>query len=132
MDAIQFIFAGNATFTISSNRTNQELTYQVIWRKAFHSYLVKSFNTRTGGVWNIGYYNKKYISWRSTSDSNVFAWFIEHLIKGTMPDYIEVRHLGRCGRCGKALKDEESLANGFGADCLKLIDTESLFKSLQS
>lgn len=49
-----------------------------------------------------------------------FKWFWENLAKGDLPaDQVEVWHEGQCGRCGRALTVPESIASGFGPECIK-------------
>lgn len=33
--------------------------------------------------------------------------------------YVEVRHEGRCGRCGRPLTDPDSIKRGFGPECIQ-------------
>jgi len=45
-----------------------------------------------------------------------FAW--KNLMQGTIPAELEIWHEGRCGRCGRKLTVPESIAQGFGPECI--------------
>ena len=38
-----------------------------------------------------------------------------------VPSGYRLEHTGRCGRCGKMLRDAESIQRGFGPECVKYI-----------
>lgn len=44
---------------------------------------------------------------------------LEH--RGSIPRSVHVMHHGRCSRCGRRLKDEESLRYGLGPECRKRV-----------
>lgn len=47
-----------------------------------------------------------------------FAWFFQALATGRDLDGVaEVRHAGKCGRCGRKLTVPESIDTGFGPSC---------------
>ena len=39
-----------------------------------------------------------------------------------LPDSVRVQHLGKCSRCGRKLKDAESIARGLGPECYKKVN----------
>jgi hypothetical protein len=43
------------------------------------------------------------------------------LIKNNLPNFIEIWHEGRCGKCGRTLTVPDSIANGLGPECIKTI-----------
>lgn len=45
-------------------------------------------------------------------------WVMARVINQTqIPDCIEIRHAGKCGRCGRTLTTPESLDRGIGPEC---------------
>ncbi len=45
-------------------------------------------------------------------------WLIDHIVNGKqIPDHLEIRHSGKCGRCGRTLTTPESLDRGIGPEC---------------
>lgn len=50
--------------------------------------------------------------------AKIAAWGIAHIWSGApVPTGYRLAHTGRCGRCGKMLRDEESIALGLGPVC---------------
>ena len=50
-----------------------------------------------------------------------FTWALSILVQGRMPQGLEIRHEGRCGRCNRTLTTPESIDAGFGPDCLEMM-----------
>lgn len=49
-------------------------------------------------------------------------WALECIWKNrTVPTSYRLEHTGRCGRCGKMLRDADSIKSGFGPECIKFI-----------
>lgn len=49
-------------------------------------------------------------------------WALPYLTTGkSLPEPAEVWHEGRCGRCGRALTDPESIARGLGPECWEIL-----------
>jgi hypothetical protein len=123
-----FIYAGNATFTITNTKTGNRFTYKI--RKAkdnniyFVSVLTGSDNTSSysyigfikNGIFNSS--KKSKITSNSTS-FKVFSWFIININK--IPAIIQVLHEGNCGRCGRKLTTPESIERGIGPECSRLM-----------
>lgn len=132
-DALSFLLAGNATFTLASKRTGVRFTYRARWPepgsdRRFVSLLsgpdntsdylymgmltltldgrVKDFvQTRASRI------TPKSVSWFA------LTWALHHLKRGDMPEELEFWHEGRCGRCGRKLTVPESIARGLGPTC---------------
>ena len=52
----------------------------------------------------------------------IATWALDCVWKGlTMPSGYRLEHTGRCGRCGKMLRDAQSIKSGFGPECIKYI-----------
>lgn len=50
--------------------------------------------------------------------AKAFAWTWRQLVRDVMPVNLEIWHEGMCGRCGRRLTVPESVASGFGPECL--------------
>jgi hypothetical protein len=49
-------------------------------------------------------------------------WALDCIWKGlSVPTGYRLEHTGRCGRCGKMLRDADSIKSGFGPECIKYI-----------
>jgi len=52
----------------------------------------------------------------------IATWALDCIWKGlTMPPGYRLEHTGRCGRCGKMLRDANSIKSGFGPECIKYV-----------
>lgn len=127
-DATDYIFAGNATFTIVSTKTNKHLTFKV---KAPKDGNVHFVNLLTGSNNETDY---TYIGMvkdgkfaltkksKMTSDSvpvKAFNYMVEGLNADQIRDNLQIMHNGTCGRCNRLLTVPESLTSGFGPECRK-------------
>lgn len=125
--ALQFMLAGNATFTVKSEATGEHLTFQVRnWKKAKDG-TVHFVSVRTGNDYaSIGMVrNRNSFSLGKRADLPYddkrvrgFRYIFEHLCNQHMPPKCEVWHEGQCGRCGRALTDPVSIERGIGPECL--------------
>ncbi|HXE07158.1 MAG TPA: DUF6011 domain-containing protein [Acidobacteriaceae bacterium] len=127
--AMDFILAGNSTFTIVSTRTQTRFTYRVRKAEDKDLWFVKVLgNADSPGYHYIGMITdqRRFKLTRgsklaSTSTPVVgFTWLFQRLSLGIQPKDIEFWHAGRCGRCGRQLTTPESVAAGYGPDCLGL------------
>ena len=128
----EFIFAGNATFTLESENTGNRFTYKM--QKSddlddlyFIKLLVGQDNQsdyRYIGCYyrDSGYFHpsKKYqeidrVLWPPSM--RAIKFFFEKL--DDLPPKLHVYHEGRCGRCGRPLTTPESIKRGFGPECVK-------------
>jgi hypothetical protein len=124
--ALQFILAGKATFTVKSEATGEHLTFQVRnWKKAKHGTL-HFVSVRTGNDFaSIGAVrdrNSFSLGNRADlpyDDKRVrgFRYVFEHLQNNRIPPKCEIWHEGTCGRCGRALTHPDSIASGIGPEC---------------
>jgi hypothetical protein len=51
--------------------------------------------------------------------AKAFDWTYRNLSRGVMPTGLEIWHEGRCGKCGRKLTVPESIASGFGPECIQ-------------
>lgn len=126
--ALEFILAGNARFTLKSGATGKRYTFKVSAAKGnvwFVNSLYGPDNTSDYAYMGIITADKQF---RTTAKSRfaadspqvkAFSWAFAHILQGRIPDALEVWHEGCCGRCGRALTVPESIASGIGPECAK-------------
>lgn len=125
----EFILAGNATFTIRSMRTGVRYTYKVMKAEERPGKSATWFVKRLFGSDNERDY--RYVGFIrdgqfvvgskvNTEELPVVAirYYLERVLTGHAVANIEFAHAGRCGRCGRLLTVPESIASGFGPECL--------------
>lgn len=129
-DALRFMFGGNATFTIRSEKTSTRYTYKIRQQNEgapfFVSVLRGSNNDRdyqyigcifgedrgtlkAGAKGMIGAPSFKALSW-------TLAQLAAH---ARIPDKLSIFHDGRCCACGRKLTTPESVISGIGPECAK-------------
>lgn len=126
------MLAGHATVTLVSKRTGTRFTYEIGSPKNSES---NDFQPRfvkvLTGPENTGDYtfvatifdrfdlrhSKKSSVGPSAPSVVAFRWAWTSLMRGIMPDTLEIWHEGRCGRCGRKLTVPESIASGLGPEC---------------
>jgi len=125
-EAVQFIQAGNAVFTLVSKKTGARFTYKVTesddGKLFFVGVLTGPDNTSDYsylGIIRAGVFMQTAKSriWPGAPSYDAFAWFWKQLDKPALPDTLEVWHEGRCGRCGRPLTVPESIERGIGPEC---------------
>lgn len=120
----EFILAGNAVFTVS-NPQGVHYTFRVAGTAHFAAVLTGSDNERSytyaGVVRDID--GKLVRTGDSKIDSQaeswkVLAWALRRIWEqGGIPQGYEIRHAGKCGRCGRMLTTPESIESGLGPTC---------------
>jgi hypothetical protein len=135
-DAIRFMLAGKARFTLVSRKTGTRFTYQVRGLKGAEEGAGPWFVSILNGSDNESDYvyggsvfadTRKGFVFRATKGSKVssdapsfkaFSWTFARLAEGAkLDDLVEVWHEGRCGRCGRVLTVPSSIASGLGPEC---------------
>lgn len=122
-----FMFAGNATFTVRSEKTGTRFTFKVRQPKPdsphFVSVLTGTDNegdfSFLGSVFNYENYchgKRSPISPESLS-AKAAQWVVSRVIRGEDLKGCEVWHAGKCGRCGRKLTVPESIETGLGPEC---------------
>lgn len=132
----QFLFAGKASFVVE-NTTGITVTVKLTACR------YKGTKTPTGrffvnvrlqnGEWTyLGIVNPAIGRIKLTPKSRagradlvfrVAQWAIAGIMQGyNFPTNYRIEHTGRCGRCGKMLRDDVSIARGIGPDCAKLMN----------
>jgi hypothetical protein len=132
-DAIKFIFAGNSLVTFLNTKSNNRFTYNVKLSKDgsvyFVSVLTMPEHYEFIGIISGDYYrhgNKSKIT-KEAQSVKVFEYIVQKLKSNTLPDFIEIWHEGKCGKCGRTLTVPNSIENGIGPECIKKI-TDPLFR----
>lgn len=136
-DIKNFMFAGNATFTIKSLKSNDHLTFKI--RKPnektpyFVSVLTNSDNdsdyTYLGTIFkksdgHVYVHGKKSKISANAKSNKVFSWTFNSVEKNN-PKFLEqaeVYHQNKCGRCGRTLTVPESIKDGLGPQCKKMTE----------
>lgn len=132
--ALSFITAGNAYFTVRSQKSGVRYTYRVSLAKpqpgyehwTGHSYFVALLTgpENTADYQYLGMIRDNVFRLTRASKMNntatpvkAFRWVWDHLIRRELPPQTELWHQGRCGRCGRTLTVPESIAAGIGPEC---------------
>jgi hypothetical protein len=131
-DAVrEYIFAGNARFTLRSLKTGARYTYRVRAKKSdpalyFVSLLRGPSNEddyaymgvlRRPGTFYLTQASR--VS-RGAESYKALVWALDRLRENrvaVLGRLLEVWHEGRCGRCGRALTVPESVQRGIGPEC---------------
>jgi len=126
-DAVRrYATAGNARFTLRSEKTGERFTFRVRQNEERTCYFVALLTGPDNGAdyRYLGFINRQGVfihgglkSCASTEAPSfkAFAWFWKNL--DALPGSCSVFHEGRCGRCGRALTVPESVASGLGPQC---------------
>jgi len=124
--ALDFIFGGNSLFTVKNTKTENRFTFKVTKHEKEDIFFVKILTNpdvyqfigsiRKGS--NYKHSAKSRIS-EDAQSVKVFDYLINKLNTNTLPEFVQIWHEGRCGRCGKTLTDPTSIENGFGPYCIK-------------
>lgn len=131
-DALPFIFAGKSVFTVINPNTGNEFTFKVTRSKDEKFFFIKVLMGKTvdtftylGTVAENGYrHGKKSTIASDAQSTKVFEYVFNKLRSKTLPDFIEIRHNGRCGRCGRTLTVNESIDMGIGPECIKMLNKQ--------
>jgi hypothetical protein len=128
-DALRFILAGNARFTLVSGKTGDpegkasaraKDADRPLWfvsvlsgpnNEADFSYLGLIGDDRSFRL------TKKSRASADAPSVRAFAWTLGRLVAGRGTADAQIWHEGRCGRCGHALTVPESIERGLGPEC---------------
>jgi hypothetical protein len=129
--AESFMLAGKATVTLVSLKTGTRFTYRISASPDKSCHFVALLN----GADNEGDY--KYLGriarsmfWagrkvprvgdisRDAPSMRAFAWAWQQIVRGALPEALEIWHEGRCGRCARKLTVPSSISSGFGPECI--------------
>lgn len=123
-----FVYGGNATFTLVSRKTGNRYTYKCVKSDKtanlfFASVMFGPDNTSDfaymGAFGQTPLHETKRTKIRATDIRfKAFAWFLNHLQQGDVSD-IEFWHEGKCACCGRKLTVPESIEIGIGPECFR-------------
>lgn len=139
-DALRFILAGHSFFTIRKIETGGRFTYRVTVPEDqkdhptlfFVSVLTGTDNNsdysyvgfiraQNDATYTFYYGNKSKLSKEAPSVRVFDVVFNQLLMKNVPLTKLELWHEGRCGRCGRRLTVPESIENGIGSECAKIM-----------
>lgn len=133
----EFIFAGNATFTLVSKKTGVRFTYKVRKRKlnpvgdeVFFLNLLRGPDNEADYAY-MGVLRKDPLRYFWTAASGkvgrqapaykALVWFVDaaRCERDVLGKTLEVWHEGRCGKCGRKLTVPSSVSLGLGPECAR-------------
>ena len=129
-----FVIAGKAKFTIVSKRSGVRFTYRVRAPKDAKPNDTIRFVSVLNGPDNMTHYGylgfikdgafiwggRKAKIAKDAPSAVAFDWFWRHLPTDAT-QALDVFHEGACGRCGRTLTVPESIASGFGPECIRYV-----------
>lgn len=136
-NALHFLLAGKAIFTLRSVKTGTRYTYKVsvphdtVKANGFNGWFVSLLSgpDNTSDYQYIGMITAEH-QFKLTRASKLSAdskpvkaisWVLAKLAANQEPAGVEIWHEGRCGKCGRKLTVPESIASGFGPECASQI-----------
>jgi hypothetical protein len=135
-DALTFINAGKARFTLTSKKTGTSFTFKADAPKdddsiRFVKVLNGPDNSRSGDWMFLGFLRADtegsiiphlMAGRKGRPDAPSFqalGWTLRQLSTNNLPDDLEIRHEGKCCKCGRALTVPSSIDSGIGPECAK-------------
>jgi hypothetical protein len=121
------MFAGNSTATFVNTKTDNRFTFKLKQKKDSNLFFVSVLTspdvyTYIGTVINGQFkHGRKSKINKDAQSVRVFEYVFKNLLSASLPDFIEVWHEGRCGKCGRTLTVPSSIATGLGPECVKSI-----------
>ena len=133
-DIKTYTLAGNATLTLTSQKTGARYTFRIGQAKDretgerqpmwFVGLLTGPDNyadyTYMGIISGAQHMFRLTAKSRYAADSvpvKAFEFFWNRVVEEQMPPQMEIRHEGSCGRCGRKLTVPESIDRGIGPEC---------------
>lgn len=133
-----FVTAGRASFVVA-NPSGESVTVKV---SRARQKLDANGNPMTAKLWVSVRHNNEPWLWVGSLDEQggtivsrrgmpstaapdprvltIANWALDCIWKGlSVPSGYRLEHTGRCGRCGKMLRDADSIKSGFGPECVK-------------
>lgn len=137
-EALQFMLAGNATFTLTSAATGSRFTFKVTRKEDGKPWSVRLLTGPDNDadysyigclIWDKAKYaHPRFLPRKRKEGEEVPAepppseraidWFVGKALRSDDTfKRVTVHHAGRCGRCGRTLTVPESIETGFGPEC---------------
>ncbi len=128
IDVKEYIVAGNATITLEGK--NNHFTYKIQKHSENKIWFVKLLTGCDNEVdyKYLGFFredmqfktsNKSEISTNSLG-FKAFSYFMRRI--NNLPVELKIHYAGKCPKCGRTLTTPESIRNGIGPECLKLME----------
>lgn len=124
-----FVMAGNSEFSIWNTNSGNKFDYKIRRVEGSANHFVKvyingewvyaGFLTRRGT--KIEYIQGKKGKLSIDSPPIKGILYALRFNDGPLPMPMCMTHHGKCGRCGRKLKDAESVSRGFGPDCWQMV-----------
>lgn len=135
--ALEFMLAGKAEFILHSTKTNDDFKFELTKKESREDkdkfiYFLNVLNgyekTYAGVVWfdnktqefKFSQGKKGNISPTEISIRSLM-FVLNKLLRKEIVQYLDVFHVGKCGKCGKKLTTPESILTGLGPVCAKAI-----------
>lgn len=141
-DVLNFIFAGNSLFTVVNSQTGNRFTFHVtkpkekskeVELRQIHFVRVLTnpdIYEFIGTCFDQKFSLSKKSRFSAEAQSvRVFTWLITQLQKNALPDFIQVWHHGRCGKCGRVLTVPSSIELGIGPECIKTLTNKAMLRA---
>jgi len=128
--AREFILAGDALFTLRSLRTDQHYTFKVQKAQNAERWFVKLLVSPDEFKY-MGTIDGSPPAFRLTGKSQyepestpvrAFKFAFGWVCQGSIPTDLEIKHSGKCGRCGKTLTNPISIDRGIGPECYIIVE----------
>jgi hypothetical protein len=125
--AIDFLLGGKSIFTFVNTKTENRFTFKVKKHKTDDVFFVSVLTNPevyqfVGSLKNKFFtHSKKSKISKDAQSVRVFDYVFSNLFKGTLPEFIEIWHEGKCGKCGRTLTVPSSIESGFGPECSKRV-----------
>jgi hypothetical protein len=126
-EVLKFILAGRSLFTLRNPKSGNRFTFKVK-HKVDDVYFVSVLTGPDVYQFLGTIKNQKFTLSKSSKISReaqsfrVFDYVFSNLCAGTLPEFIEIWHEGKCGKCGRTLTVPVSIETGFGPECQKRLN----------
>jgi hypothetical protein len=141
-DALRFILAGNAYFTVRSQKTGTRYTFRVsrgtcsrcgkkdckCWANPIYFVSLLTGPENSTNYSYLGMIKEKVFSLtrasKMTDESmpvRAFRYLYQHLANRQFPADLSLWHEGKCGRCDRKLTVPESVERGIGPECAAIM-----------
>jgi hypothetical protein len=118
-DAVRYLFAGRAAFTLVSTRTDRRLPFAIRAMASAPARFAVLVRGELAGM--VDFDGKAFAPslWPSSDRAALaISWFLKKLmVEGALPPEVELWHDGRCARCRSLLTTPWANARGLDADC---------------
>ena len=141
MVSANFIFGGNSTFQVINPRGDAYM-FSIKKHKEKDIFFVRvnkdaeyKFNDHYAGYYDPSKTSELLKGSKGIQHDEkvmkVFLWAVKQITQEKeLPEGYEIKHVGKCGCCGRKLTDELSKELGIGPTCLKRVGTDDRQKTI--